>query len=314
MAAVTVYQAYGLCIASELPLPELPLRRPHRAGDRGDAPEVDVHVRVGEVPVSLHGTTRPGDPWQWSAGHYLLTITGVGRFLVTDGRQITIAPAPDAAWEDIRGYLLGAVCGVVLQTCGVLALHGSSVTTPRGAVVFLGRSGSGKSTLLSTLLARGYTMMADDVTAVRITSDQTPLAYPGYPHIRLFDSVLRAMGHQPDTLPRLKAASGKFLLPAPRFASTPAPVAALFELTETPGPDVCVDVIPPADQLVRCSEYVRARRLFRDPAHLGPRFARLATLLRAAPLRRLRRPSHPFRPEALADRVEQLLTTPEVGA
>jgi len=316
MAAVTLYQAYGLCIESELPLPELPLWRPPHVGGRAhyDSPKVDVRVHIGNVPQSLPGTPNTDRPWQMSAGQYLLTINGVGRFLVTDDRQITIDPEPASRWEDVRGYLLGAVCGVLLHTCGVLPLHGSSVATPQGAVVFLGRSGSGKSTLLSTLLARGHTMIADDVTAVRIAPDQTPLASPGYPRIRLFDSVLLAMGQRPETLQRLGSASGKFLLPADRFASTPVPVTALFELVETTGPDLCVNAVPPPDQLVRCSQYIRTRRLFQAPPHVGPRFARLAALLRAAPLRRIERPARPFQPEALADLVENFINEPEVYA
>jgi len=305
---VNVYHAYGLCIRSELPLPEVAPWHPDPAGLRtaGDPADVDVQVRIGAVMRSLGGRTIPGFPWQVRTGQYLLTIDGVARFLITGGRDVTIDPAPSGAWEDIRGYFLGAVCGVLLHTCGVLPLHGSSIATPRGAMIFLGRSGSGKSTLLSTLLRRGHTMIADDVTAVRIGDDGTPLAYPGYPRIRLFDSVLRGMGEQPDTLQRLSSASGKYLLPVDRFASTPAPVTALFELVETDAAGLSIDDVPPAEQLVRCGQFIRTRRLFPGHEDVRQRFAGLGALLRTAALRRIVRPRHPFHPDALADLIEGL--------
>jgi hypothetical protein len=304
----SLYQAYGLRIRSELPLPELapwtpPPGSPGAAGLSADA---DVRVRFGSVPRSLEGRTNAGIPWQVCAGRYLLAIDGVARFLITNGREVTIDPAPDAASEDIRLFFLGAVCGALLHTCGVLPLHGSSIATSRGALVFVGRSGSGKSTLLSALLRRGYTMIADDVTAVRSGGEESALAYPGYPRIRLLESVLRSMGEHPEALQRVCPSSDKRLLPANRFASTPTPIAALFELVEADEPTIRVEELTPAEQLARCSRYVRRTRLFPETEDRRRRFEGLAALLRVAPLKRILRPRHPFQPDALADFVERL--------
>jgi hypothetical protein len=267
-----------------------------------------VRVRFGSVPRSLEGATARGVLWQRSPDRYLLTIDGVARFLITEGREVTIDADPASTDDDIRAFLLGSVSGALLPACGLLPLHASSIVTSRGALVFMGRAGCGKSTLLSALLERGHTMIADDVTAVKRGDDGAALAYPGYPHVRLWESVLRAMGANPEGLRRLRPSLQKYLLPADRIASGPAPIAALFELVETNEDAIRVEELTPAEQFARCNRYVRPTRLFPDPAVQRLRFEGLTAILRTARLRRVLRPAHPFQPHALADVIEGLGT------
>jgi hypothetical protein len=305
-----VYSVYGLRIQSDLALPELTPWNPHPAGGEAipQATDYDVRVRFGSVPRSLEGGTDAGVLWQRSPGKYLLSIDGVARFLITAGQEVTIDADPGATEDDLRAFLLGSVCGVLLHTCGLLPLHASSIATSHGALVFMGRSGGGKSTLLSALLERGHTMIADDVTAVMHGSDGASLAYPGYPRVRLWDSALRAMGATPERLRRVRPSVQKYLLPTDRIAATPTSIAALFELVETNEDVIRVEELTPAEQLARCTRYVRATRLFPDAAVQRLRFEGLTAILRTARLRRVLRPAHPFQPHALADVIERLGT------
>lgn len=47
----------------------------------------------------------------------------------------------------------------LLYQRGILPLHGSTIETPQGAVMFAGVSGSGKSTLAASFHAHGYAVL-----------------------------------------------------------------------------------------------------------------------------------------------------------
>src|SRR5438105_5376381 len=56
-----------------------------------------------------------------------------------------------------------------------------------------GDSSSGKSTLLASLLARGWTMLADDLTAVTVDQGAGPAVPPMFGEIALWPDALEAL-------------------------------------------------------------------------------------------------------------------------
>ena len=85
--------------------------------------------------------------YQSAPRQFLLKISRVARYLVSDGNEIIVDPEPDADLSAIRLFLFGSAFGALLHQRGILPLHGSAIVTSRGAVVFAGVSGSGKSAL-----------------------------------------------------------------------------------------------------------------------------------------------------------------------
>src|SRR5688572_4047540 len=93
------YRAHGFTIGSELELPELvPF---------DGVP--DVLMRLGPVAADLDGPVRHGPGYQAAEGRYLLDVPGIARYLVTDGREVRIAPAPGALESGVRVFLLSSV-------------------------------------------------------------------------------------------------------------------------------------------------------------------------------------------------------------
>ncbi len=86
-------------------------------------------------------------------------------------------------WIEIR--LLGTVMALWLEGQGLPVLHASAVSTPPGAIVFLGDSGSGKSTLASAFVGAGYPLLTDDNLAIRQQGEHF-WALPGYPQMRMW--------------------------------------------------------------------------------------------------------------------------------
>ena len=131
------YTAFGLCIAAEFPCPELT-----PAGGRPD-----VLIRYGVVPATLAVAKKTGVRYQAAPGQLLLTVDGVARFLVQDGKEIIVERAPESDDDSLRLFLLGSALGALLQQRGMLTLHSSAIEVDGGCVGFLGHSGVGKSTL-----------------------------------------------------------------------------------------------------------------------------------------------------------------------
>jgi hypothetical protein len=216
---VFTYVAFGLNICSDLECGEL------RPGD-GIA---HVRVRFGHVPENLQEPSTQGVLYQASRGKFLLQMDGVARYLISNGDDIVIEPAPGAEADAIRLFLLGSAFGVLLHQRNVLPVHGSAIVTPRGAVIFAGPSGHGKSTLAGAFHNRGYPVLADEICAVGTTG--TPLVFAGSPYLMLWADALEKLGKSNPGLLQARSHLEKYILPLDDgFAVEAVPLHALYVL------------------------------------------------------------------------------------
>jgi hypothetical protein len=178
------YRANGLTLESTIELPELA---------PADA-EPDVHIRYGEVPAALEQPTMRGARYETASGEYLLTLPGVGRYWVKDGRQVVIAPEAGVTDEDVRVFILSSVMGALAHQRGFLPLHASALELDGGCVLFAGKSGSGKSTIAAAFHRRGYRLAADDICAISLDGEGHPVVHPGYRHLKLWPDAVERFG------------------------------------------------------------------------------------------------------------------------
>lgn len=187
------YTAYGLGIHSILPLPELV---------PAETAAADVVIRLGEVelPPPQDGNARD---YAWvTSGAVGLFWENVGAFLVREGREVIVQPAPQSREQVLRLLLLGPILTVLLRQRGFLVLHASAVAVNGAAVGFLGASGSGKSTTTAAFHVHGYELVTDDVTAITLTAE-APLVVAGFPQLKLWPDAVAFFGYDPTTLPQL---------------------------------------------------------------------------------------------------------------
>jgi len=128
----------------------------------------------------------------------MLHVSKRCRFLIENGRYIFIdrGAAPGQVEQinvsdaRIRLLILGTAMGVLLHQRGMVPLHLSSVSCPRGVFGFSGVSGDGKSTL-AALMHSDYKcgMFSDDVAAFDPNCEQTVLK-PGPRRLKLWDDAL----------------------------------------------------------------------------------------------------------------------------
>ena len=286
-----VARAYGLTIHSAIALPHL-----LQGGD--GAP--DVTISFGSVPELLPGATRPLATVQVTPDAAIVDTHDAGRFLVRDGREVVVDRAAGASDDAVRVYLMGTVLGVLLHARRLLPLHASAVRTPHGAVVFAGRSGAGKSTLLA---ARGYAMLADDVTAIGLGTDGRPQVLPAYPTARLWRDSVRALGHAEDGLRRMRPNLEKFHLPIAAFSTEAVPLHAVYVMRVHNGSDVSVEDVAPVGGIPLLAEQTYRKRLLRGLGTLPEHFRTVSAVARFARIAVVGRPAFPLCVEPLADRI-----------
>jgi hypothetical protein len=210
--------AFGLTIASALPLPEL---APAAAGE---SPALEIGIGV----TPRFPDEREGIVFQ--PGGALLKTPGVARYWIENGTRITVEPEPDAPTAEVRLFLLGSAMGAILHQRGLLPLHGNGIVFGAKAVCFVGHSGAGKSTLAAWFHDRRLPLLADDVCVVTEDADGVPWVQPGIPRFRLAESALEATGRDPAALAHVFDGSDKYNIVAAGRAAAPVPLSHVYLL------------------------------------------------------------------------------------
>ena len=278
------YSAFGLNLASPLPCPEL-LPGPS---------DPDVTIVYGMVPDTLPEPRKTGVCYQAAPGQLLLTVDGIARFLVQGGNQVVIERLSGCDEASLRLFLLGSVMGALLQQREVLPLHASAVQVNGGCAAFLGRSGMGKSTLAAALLRRGYPLHADDICAVTLGMDASPVVYPAYPQIKLWADMAEEFRLPVDTLTRVRPELNKHAWHTPEsFSKAPLPLKYLYVLHPTTRPGLQLQELNGWEKFAILKAYT-----YRDPYLDGldirtPQFRISAAIANRLGISRLERPLDP---------------------
>ncbi|HVZ41250.1 MAG TPA: hypothetical protein VHI13_18365 [Candidatus Kapabacteria bacterium] len=202
---MNIYSAYGLTVASELPLPSL-------AEGEGRA---DVAVRFGvpeERPpaeIGIHGYYALGP----AVAHYIWR--GVGCFAVRDGGEIVVELEPGADDASVANLITGSLLAIALHQRGLLVLHGCGVEIGGRAIGFVADTGGGKSTTAAAFVRAGYPLVTDDLLVIEPGTDGTaPVVRSGPARMKLWPDTLRRFGREPGMLPKVVGPRDKRLIDA----------------------------------------------------------------------------------------------------
>ncbi len=270
--------------------------------------EIDVAIRLGDVPRNLGSPVDRHGYWQTADGAFLINPDGGPRWLVSEkGRLARVAPAEDG---DVGVHLLDSVLAACLQMRGVLVLHASAIATAAGAVLFMGPVGVGKSSLAAALTDRGYPLLADGIVAIARDSNGNPLALGGFPRIRLWARSIDALDN---AWRRRKAGSaaragvGSYAVPAGRFNGNAVAVHAVYALSSTVDREVVIESLSPGPAFAALVRNTFRMRFLRGLGEEKNHFHTVSAVASRATIRRLVRPHVGHPPAVLAARAAERL-------
>lgn len=172
------FKAFNRTIVSHIDFPELSYLPPPI--------ESDIHIQLG--PVAPDGIASPsirGAYCQANAQSHWLHVPEVARYLVTNGRDITVDPYPNANSASVRIFILENCFKALLRQQGLVVMEGVAIKHHDSAVLFIMPPGFGKSTLAALFSQRGYSILSDEICA--ITPAMTVL--PAYRAIMLWGAI-----------------------------------------------------------------------------------------------------------------------------
>jgi hypothetical protein len=269
-------------LTSELALPELP-----PASSEG----LGVKIVVESVPGAISAPTFATALCSASRNEFLLHIPDVARYYIRNGREVKIQPDPNSSELDIRGYLLGNIFAVLCHQRRLLPLHASAVRIGNGAIAFLGDSGAGKSTLAAFLLARGHSLVADDVCLLDPDADQSNRVIPVAPWLKLWPSSLEVLGRGPEGLSRTFHDEEKYRVPVSESARVDErrlPLRALVFLKrsddapDSATSDITLLPLAPAQQMVQTMRFTYQQYLLEWLGLQEEHFARCSLAIAGA--------------------------------
>ena len=287
------YSVCGLNLSSEFECPELYLASGHP----------DIRFLSGQAGSDTSNFEIEGQG-QFSNLSFFFAVEGVARYRVFRGEEIAVEPFPRADPFAVRLFLLSTGLGALLQQRRVPVLHGSAIVTQRGAVVFAGRSGAGKSTLAAAFHRRGYSVLTDELSALRMAGEISIL--PGPSSLMVWRDVLKKLAIDPATLVPVRPELQKYFLPlGGAYKGQPAPLMKIY-IIETSNGDTC------SLQPIRGFEKFKAlaANLYRPGLALtmgleGEFSSQVSQLASQTEVIRVIRPRHYFRLDELTDLLER---------
>jgi hypothetical protein len=184
------YLAYGLKIKSTLPLPEL------KSASKGNEQILIKESHFKLPKMSSTSIYRQGIEALFGANEngVFLHWEGVASFCSQNGKELLVMKAKDNLDHELLNlYILSEALGMTLYQRGYFLLHGSAVIINEGVIVFLGIPGAGKSTMAGAFVQGGFTLIADDMVALKVNDEIS--AIPAFPQLKLWPSAVEGLNY-----------------------------------------------------------------------------------------------------------------------
>lgn len=217
-----LHSAYGLTIASALPLPGL----------QSGTGRADVFVDLGSPVDQAASDERTIRCVGADEHHCHLTWGGVGELSIEGGSRIVVHPVSTADQDSLALFVLGAGLGVLLHQRGTLVLHGSGVAIGGLAVGFLGQKGWGKSTTAGALARLGHALLSDELLAIRFDAEGLGWVLPVASPIKLWSDAFSTLCPEDMNPARVRPGIDKFYLPAVCAADREYPLDSIYILDD----------------------------------------------------------------------------------
>ncbi len=212
------YTAYTLSVSSDTPL-----HFPKSAS----VPDIKIHKGDFELPKLKKTKIQRAGVWALygidKAYHYL-SWPGFVDFKISNTEIIyrKAEACPDGLFSI---YVSSEALGTCLFLRGYFLLHGSAVLIKNKAAVFIGTPGAGKSTTVAAYARAGFTVLSDDMVAIRFDKSLGFKVLAAGPEIKIWSDSAKQLGFNLQELEPAWEGKDKYL-----FSQTHFPENQSFEL------------------------------------------------------------------------------------
>lgn len=291
-----LYRAFGLSIASDLPLPELIPCDPNE--------KVDAEIIQEDLNRLWEQHARPSRSFVYLDHAVMFQVPGTAIFCIQDGRSILVSPRAGSDVDKIRLYILGTCMGILLMQKRILPLHGSAIAIDGKAYAFVGDSGAGKSTLATLLLRQGHQLLSDDLIAVAMSGDQLPMVSSSYPQQKLWQESMDHLGMCSAEYKPLFERETKFAVPVDSlFCRETLPLAGVVELMKCEEGEVRLQEVSGLDRFQLLLRHTYRSLVMQQSGLMEWHFGVLAALVNRIEVLQLERPLKDFTAYQVAEQI-----------
>lgn len=254
------------------------------------------------MPETLAGAALCGAEFDTSPTRFLFRAgRRAARFLVEDGATITLERGPACELPLLIHHLVHSVMAALLRQRQLLVFHASTAVHDGAAVMIGGDSGAGKSTSIARLTRLGWTVQADDVSAVRLGDAGGLEVLPGTTRIHLDDHAADALALDTVGLVRHDWHRMKMAIPAPSAATPRAvPLRRIVHLTRADGASFSAERLTGRAKLAMLTRLLYGPTL---PEQIAARTALIDRTLTTAEMIAITRPAEGWTIDAVIDAI-----------
>ena len=283
------YNAYGLSIASDIPLP--PLKTTASA-------TTDLLIRHEKLPESppldltkiyragLNARfAQKGPDWLW------LDWSPLVSFLALKGDELLVDTTRTD--EDLVSlFTLSEALGLILFQRGYFLLHGSAVRIGNRGVVFLGEPGAGKSTTVAACAQKGYTVISDDMVCIEVDKTGRLLLIPAFPQIKIWQNAVDGLQLPQARMTPVREGVNKFSWhDSVTFEENAVPLTEIFVLLPPDEPGSTTGPLPASQVPVELLHHFPLADALLNGKSLEDYFRKSVAIAQTIPLFRMRRPA-----------------------
>ncbi len=160
--------------------------------------EVDITIQKGEFKLPRLRKTKIQRAGVWALygfdNHYhYLSWPGFVDFKI-NAAEIIYSKSDTCPTGLFSIYTSSEALGTCLMLRGCFLLHGSAVLIKNQASVFIGTPGAGKSTTVAAYAHEGFTVLSDDMVAIKFDSNNKPFVLAAGPEIKIWSDSARNLG------------------------------------------------------------------------------------------------------------------------
>jgi len=270
--------------------------------------KADVNICLSEVPEKLEGCVKKGIGYQIKPEHYILSISGVARYMVIKGEEIRLEIEKDAHLDEVKVFLYASVFGALSHLRGALPLHASAIKYNKRIILFAGNTGAGKSTIAAAFQKKGFEVLSDDLVPVFFSPEKKPITSKGIARMKLWAEALEKMNISYNGKSKIRGEIEKYHVPVQAKEEPDSSfISTLFVLEPYPGKDIELIDVRGRERLSYLINNTFRYQLLEGFGLKEWHFTMCTQLLKHIQLIRVRQPRAEYKLEELVTAVEQRL-------